>query len=162
METLERKMDTLRTIGPFAELSSARLKPAAEAAEVVRFGPGEVIVRQGDPGDAVFALAEGKAEVWLEDPQRGPVLLRTMLSGQLFGETAVLYRGPRSATIKAKTDVTTLKVPGPVFLELLQSSPELALRVAVILAQRLASDRHTLVSDPTTSRRAGFPGESFT
>jgi CRP-like cAMP-binding protein len=77
-----------------------------------------------------------------------------MGSGQLFGETAVLYRGPRSATIKAKTDVTTLKIPGPVFLGFLQSSPELAVRVAVILAQRLASDRHTLGSDPMTSGAA--------
>jgi CRP-like cAMP-binding protein len=149
MASVARKIDTLRTIGPFADLSSARLKPVAEAAEVVRVAAGEVIVRQGDPGDAVFALIEGQAEVWLEDPQRRPVLLRTMLSGQLFGETAVLYRGPRSATIKAKTDVTALRVPGPVFLELLHSSPELALRVAVILAQRLASDRYTLASDPT-------------
>jgi CRP-like cAMP-binding protein len=40
--------------------------------------------------------------------------------------------------------VTTLKLAGPMFLELLRSNPELAMRVAVILAQRLASDRHTL------------------
>jgi CRP-like cAMP-binding protein len=74
-----------------------------------------------------------------------------MRSGQLFGETAVLYRGPRSATIKAKTDVMTLRVPAPVFLELIQSTPDLAVRIAVILAQRLASDRHTLASDPMTA-----------
>jgi CRP-like cAMP-binding protein len=77
-----------------------------------------------------------------------------MRSGQLFGETAVLYRGPRSATIKAKTDVMTLKVPGPVFLELLRSTPDVALKVAVNLAQRLASDRYTLMSDPTDSGAA--------
>jgi CRP/FNR family cyclic AMP-dependent transcriptional regulator len=82
------------------------------------------------------------------------VLLRTMRSGQLFGETAVLYHGPRSATIKAKSDVTALKIPGSVFLDLLKSSPDLAVRVAVILAQRLASDRHTLASDPMTSGAA--------
>jgi CRP-like cAMP-binding protein len=151
MESLERKMDLLRTIGPFAELPTARLRPVAQAAEVARFGAGEVIVRQGDPGDAVYALNEGTAEVWLEDAPQRPLLLRTMRSGQLFGETAVLYRGPRSATIKAKTDVMTLRLPAPVFIELLQASPEVAVRVAVILAQRLASDRHTLVSDPTTS-----------
>jgi CRP-like cAMP-binding protein len=154
MESLERKIDLLRAIGPFAELPTAPLKPVAQAAEVARFGAGEVIVRQGDPADAVYALIEGKAEVWIEDAPQRPVLLRTMRSGQLFGETAVLYRGPRSATIKAKTDVITLKLPGPVFLELLQSSPELAVRVAVILAQRLASDRHTLASDPMTSGAA--------
>jgi CRP-like cAMP-binding protein len=151
MESLERKIDLLRAIGPFAELPTARLKPVAQAAEVTRFGSGEVIVRQGDPGDAVYALTEGAAEVWLEDVPQRPVLLRTMRSGQLFGETAVLYRGPRSATIKAKTDVTTVRVPAPAFLELLQSSPELAVRIAVILAQRLASDRHTLTSDHTTA-----------
>jgi CRP-like cAMP-binding protein len=151
MESLERKIDLLRAIGPFAELPTARLKPVAQAAEVTRFGSGEVIVRQGDPGDAVYALTEGAAEVWLEDSPQRPVLLRTMRSGQLFGETAVLYRGPRSATIKAKTDVTTVRVPAPAFLELLQSSPELAVRIAVILAQRLASDRHTLTSDHMTA-----------
>lgn len=154
MESLEQKIDMLRAIGPFAELPTAPLRPVAQAAEVARFGAGEVIVRQGDPGDAVYGLIEGKADVWLEDAPQRPALLRTMRSGQLFGETAVLYRGPRSATIKAKTDMTTLKIPGPVFLEILQSTPELAVRVAVILAQRLASDRHTLASDPTTSGAA--------
>jgi CRP-like cAMP-binding protein len=77
-----------------------------------------------------------------------------MRSGQLFGETAVLYRGPRSATIKAKTDLIALKLPGPVFIELMRSTPEVALRVAVSLAQRLASDRYTLMSDPTESGAA--------
>jgi CRP-like cAMP-binding protein len=154
MESVERRIDLLRTIGPFAELPTAPLKPVAQAAEVLRFGAGEVILRQGEPGDAVYALLEGMAEVWLEEASHRPVLLRTMRSGQLFGETAVLYHGPRSATIKAKTDVMTLKLPGPVFLELLQSRPEVTVRIAVILAQRLASDRHTLVSDPTTSGAA--------
>jgi CRP-like cAMP-binding protein len=154
MESLERRMDLLRTVGPFAELPTDTLRPLAQAAEVVRFGAGDVIVRQGDPGDAVYALTNGAAEVWLEEPAQEPVLLRTMRSGQLFGETAVLYRGPRSATIKAKTDLMTIRLPGPEFIELLRSTPEVALRVAVALAQRLASDRHTLMSDPTNTGAA--------
>ena len=149
MESLEHKVEALRAIPAFAELPPARLKLVAHAAEMVRFGAGEVIVQQGDPGDAVYALTEGEADVWLADAQQGPVLLRTMRPGHLFGETAVLYQGPRSATIKAKTDVTTLKLAGPVFLELLQSSPQVTLQIAVILARRLASDRRTLTADPT-------------
>src|SRR6185295_7763285 len=105
MESLERKMDLLRTIGPFAQIPTALLRPVAQAAEVVRLGAGDVIIRQGDPGDSVYALIDGIAEAWLEDPSQRPVLLRTMRSGQLFGETAVLYHGPRSATIKAKTEL---------------------------------------------------------
>jgi CRP-like cAMP-binding protein len=144
-------MDLLRVVGPFSDLATDSLRPVARAAEVVRFNAGDVVVRQGEPGNAVYALIDGTAEVWLEDPPQSPVFLRTMRSGQLFGETAVLYHGPRSATIKAKTDLMTLKLPGPVFIELLRSTPEVALRVAVTLAQRLASDRHTLISDPTDS-----------
>jgi CRP/FNR family cyclic AMP-dependent transcriptional regulator len=151
MESVERKIDTLRTIGPFSDLSTPSLRPAAQAAEVVQYSPGDVIIRQGGPGDAVYAIIDGQAEVWLEDAQQGPVLLRTMRPGQLFGETAVLYRGPRSATVKAKTHMITLKLPAPVFLELLRSNPEVGVRVAVVLAQRLASDRHILVTNPTPS-----------
>lgn len=149
MESLERKMDLLRSIGPFAQIPTGPLRPVAQAAEVVRFSAGDVIVRQGDPGDSVYALIDGIAEAWLEDPAQRPVLLRTMRSGQLFGETAVLYHGPRSATMKAKTELIALKLSGLAFIELLRSTPEVALRVAVALAQRLASDRHTLASDPT-------------
>jgi CRP-like cAMP-binding protein len=151
MESLERKIDLLRSLTPFATLPTEHLRPVAQAADVVRIAAEEVIVRQGGPGDAVFGLIDGTAEVWLEERAQQPVLLRSMRSGQLFGETAVLYRGRRSATIKAKTDILAIRIPAAEFLALLQSSPDLALRIAVILAQRLASDRHTLVSDPTAS-----------
>jgi len=152
MESFEHNVEALRIIQAFAELPPARLRLVAQAAEEVHFDAGEVIVRQGEPGDAVYALTKGEAEVWLMDAQKATVLLRTMASGHLFGETAVLYQGLRSATIKAKTDVTAFKIPGEEFLGLLRSTPGLALQVAVILAQRLASDRHTLAADPTASR----------
>jgi CRP-like cAMP-binding protein len=100
----------------------------------------------------VYALTKGEAKVWLLDAQKGPVPLRTMGSGHLFGETALLYQGLRSATIKAKTDVTALKLSGQEFLELLRSTRGVALQIAVILAERLVSDRRTLATDPTTSR----------
>jgi CRP/FNR family transcriptional regulator, cyclic AMP receptor protein len=151
MESLEAKVDSLRIIPAFAGLPAARLRLLAQAAEKVRFDAGEVIVRQGDPGDAVYALTKGEAEVWLTDVQKDPVLLRHIGPGHLFGETAVLYQGLRSATIKAKTDVDALKLSGNEFLELLRSTPGVAVQIAVILAQRLASDRHTLAVDPTGS-----------
>jgi CRP/FNR family transcriptional regulator, cyclic AMP receptor protein len=75
MESMERSADSLRIIPAFAELPPARLRLVAQAAEEVHFHAGEVIVRQGDPGDAVDALTKGEAEVWLMDAQKGSVLL---------------------------------------------------------------------------------------
>jgi len=56
MESLEHNLEALRIIQAFAELPPARLRLVAQAAEEVHFDAGEVIVRQGDPGDAVYAL----------------------------------------------------------------------------------------------------------
>jgi CRP-like cAMP-binding protein len=151
METLKRKVETLQAIPAFAKLPPARLKLVAQAAEGVRFGAGDVIVQQGDAADAVYVLTEGTAEVWLMDAPTRPALLRTMGPGHLFGETAVLYNGARSATIKAKTEALTLRIPGECFLDLLRSTPELAMQVAVILAERLASDRRRLTVEPMQS-----------
>jgi len=74
-------------------------------------------------------------------PHRGPIL-----------DDGEHYQGLRSANIKAKTDVTAVKLPGQTFLDLLQSAPGVALRIAVILAERLASDRRTLATDKESSR----------
>jgi CRP/FNR family cyclic AMP-dependent transcriptional regulator len=155
MESLEHNVEALRNIPAFAELPPARLRLVAQAAEEVHFPAGEVIVRQGELGDAVYALTKDEAEVWLMDARKAPMLLRTMGSGHLFGETAVLYQGLRSATIMAKTDVTALKLSGEEFLGLLRSAPGVALQIAVILAQRLASDRRTLTADPTAPGATG-------
>ena len=61
MESLEQNVEALRIIQAFAELPPARLRLVAQAAEEVHFDAGEVIVRQGDPGDAVYALTKGDA-----------------------------------------------------------------------------------------------------
>jgi CRP/FNR family transcriptional regulator, cyclic AMP receptor protein len=151
MESLEQRIEALQNVPAFAELTAARLKPAAHAAQEVRFRAGEVIVHQGDPGDAIYVLTDGTAEVWLMDAPQGPALLRTIGPGHLFGETAVLYKGPRSATIKARTYVTTLRIAGEIFLDLARSNAEVALYIATTLAQRLASDRRALTVEPRAS-----------
>jgi CRP-like cAMP-binding protein len=137
MEPLERDVETLRNIPLFAGLPTARLKLIAYTAEIVRFGPGEPIVRQGDPADAVYIVTEGEAEVWLRDAEGHEVLLATMGRNSLFGETAVLSRGRRSATVSAKGAVTTFKISDKVFLDLLRQSPEISMQVMMVIAQRL-------------------------
>ena len=110
MEPLERDVETLRNIPLFAGLATARLKLIAYAAEIVHFGPGELIVQQGDPADAVYIVTEGEADVELRDGQGHDILLATMGRHSLFGETAVLSKKPRSASVKAETEVELMVV----------------------------------------------------
>jgi CRP-like cAMP-binding protein len=137
MEPLERDVETLRNIPLFAGLPTARLKLIAYAAEIVRFAPGELIVQQGDPADAVYIVTEGEAEVELRDGQGRDILLATMGRHSLFGETAVLSKGRRTASVRAKGPVTTFKISANVFLDLVRQTPEISMQVMTVLAQRL-------------------------
>jgi CRP/FNR family transcriptional regulator, cyclic AMP receptor protein len=139
---LDRDVETLRNIPLFAGLPTPRLKLIAYTAEMVRFEPGEVIVRQGDPADAVYILAEGEAVVLLTNDEGEDLSLGTMGRHTLFGEIGVLCKGRRTTTVKAKDPVVTYKISAQLFLELVRSSPEIGMQVMTVLAQRL--ERSTL------------------
>jgi len=137
MQPLERDAEVLRNIPLFAGLPTARLKLIAYTAEVVRFEPGEEMVRQGDPADAVYIIIEGEAEVWLADAEGHQISVATMGPNSLFGEIGVIARGRRTTTVRATGPVTTFKISDKVFLDLVRSSPEIAMQVMTVLAQRL-------------------------
>lgn len=73
------------------------------------FDPGEAIVREGELGDTAFIIVEGECEV-VQGAGAGRVRLRAMGPGEVFGETALLTAGPRTATVVAQTKVTVLVV----------------------------------------------------
>jgi serine/threonine-protein kinase len=80
-----------------------------------RFRAGEVIVREGEVGDSAYIISEGQCEVFrMEEGQKQP--LRELGPGEVFGETAVLTRKPRTASVAALSDVT-LKVVTSTSLE---------------------------------------------
>jgi CRP-like cAMP-binding protein len=137
MQPLERDVETLRKIPIFAGLPTARLKLIAYTAEVVEFAPGEVIVQQGDPADAVYIITEGQAEVFIKDVDGHEIRLTTMGQHSLFGDVAVLSKGRRTATIRARDRVVTFKISAEVFLDLVRQSPEISMQVMTSLARQV-------------------------
>ncbi len=137
MQSLEQDVEMLRNIPLFAGLPRARLKLIAYTAEVVHFEPGEVIVQQGDPADAVFIIADGEGEVLVRADDGHDVRLGSVGRHSLLGEIAVLCNGRRTATVRTKDRVVTLKISAHVFLDLLRQSPDIAMQVMKIIADRL-------------------------
>ena len=142
---LEQDVETLRNIPLFAGLPTPRLKLIAYTAEVVRFAPGEVIVQQGDPADAVYIVTEGEAEVWIRDAEGNEIHLATMGRNSLFGETAVICKGRRTATVKARGRVATFKIRDTLFLDLVRQSPEIGMQVMTVLAERVERTSNALL-----------------
>ncbi len=148
MHRLEQDVETLRNIPLFAGLPTAKLKLIAYTAEVMHFEPGEIVVRQGDPADCVYIIAEGEAEVRLTADDGRELHLGTMGRHTLFGEVAVLCGGRRTATGVAKSRMVTLRITGHVFLDLLRGSPEIGIHVMRIMAKRLENMTAILRGQP--------------
>ena len=66
------------------------------------YGPGDVVIHEGDVGDEMYFLTKGQVEVLRGDPPRQLAVLR---QGSFFGELAILRDAPRATTIRALTDV---------------------------------------------------------
>jgi serine/threonine-protein kinase len=75
----------------------------------VRFAPGAVIVTEGEPGETAYIITEGQCHAY-RDEDGVETVLRTMGPGDVFGETAVLSRKPRTASVKAVTEVELMVV----------------------------------------------------
>jgi CRP-like cAMP-binding protein len=97
----------------------------------VTFAPGEVVIRAGDSGDALYVIVRGRAGV------AGKNLSRTLREGDYFGEIALIDNGPRSATVIAVDELRTIEIPKSAFLTFLVREPAFARRIMTSLANRV-------------------------
>ena len=100
---LRRLADWLHHYPPFNDLTRVETLACAEVAEAVQVGAGHDIVRQGQPGQFLYILEDGTAEVWRSGPMFGqkPTRVATIGPGASFGEEALIQEGTRNATIRA-------------------------------------------------------------
>lgn len=96
------------------------------------FKPGEIIFREGDAAEQMFVIKAGRVEIRLNGRK-----LDELGEAELFGEMALVDKGPRSATAVAQTDVEVVPVGEKQFLFLVGETPFFALKVMRVLARRL-------------------------
>lgn len=89
-----------------------------------KFQAGEVIVAEGEPAKAAYIITSGRCEVRKRDPHdpTRSVKLRVLEAGQVFGETAIFADAPRSASVVALEEVSTVVVERGALDELVRSS----------------------------------------
>jgi len=97
--------ERLGRLALFSSMAPSQLAHVAGLMEVRIVPAGEVVVRQGDEGDAFFVIEAGLAECSVDD-----VVVRKLDSGDFFGEIAPLRFGRRTATVVALTDMTLLSM----------------------------------------------------
>jgi CRP/FNR family transcriptional regulator len=115
---------------------------------------GEVIVRQGEAGDGLFVIQEGRLEILSENHGR-ETRLRIAGEGELIGEMAVFEREVRSATVRALGEARVLTIDRRNFLWRLNEDPSLAFRLVETMSRRIRELSAEIVKLKAEIRKRG-------
>ena len=111
-----------------------------------RFPKGSVILMEGDPGDALYLIADGQVKVILIGEDGREVILSVLGEGSFFGDMSLLDDEPRSAHVVAMADATLLQLRRDDFQARLRSSPDVAIGLLRELSRRLRRADDTIGS----------------
>ena len=129
----EREYALLRGVGMLAPLPVVRLEELARRVHPVRVPAGAAVIREGEPGDRFYVIADGSVEV----SERGR-FRRAEDVGDCFGEIALLRDVPRTATVTARTDVELLALEREDFLAAITGDRRALAAGHDLVAERLA------------------------
>jgi CRP/FNR family transcriptional regulator, cyclic AMP receptor protein len=104
--------------------------------QAVAFKAGDTIISEGDQGNTAFFIVDGSVEVCLAQGAKARTI-GTLKTGEVFGEMCLIEPGPRSATIKAATDVECLAASYEEFIAAIEDNPERAVGFMKTLVRRL-------------------------
>ena len=117
---------------------------------------GEIIARQGDVGDCMYVIQEGRVQV-LSEQEGVETPLRVASEGEFLGEMAIFDRVVRSATLKALDEVRLLTIDKKNFLKRIHEDPSLAFKIVQTMSLRVRE----LGDELTRLRREGASGDIF-
>lgn len=126
-----------------------------EAVEIGALGKlyanGETIIRQGDPGDALFIVQEGQVQI-VEELDGNPVQLAVRSKGEFFGEMSIFERQARCATVRALGPARVLTVDEKTLLRQIHKDPSLAFQMVRTMSNRIRELSGEVAQLKTTSR----------
>lgn len=134
--SLNEEVELLRNIPLFAKLEPAKLKLLAFTSERLSYDAEQSLFHQGDMGDAAYLIIDGEADVLVESAG-GEIVVATLARNDFVGEIAILCDVPRTATVRAKTALVTLRISKDLFFRLVAEFPQMSVEIMRELAQRL-------------------------
>jgi hypothetical protein len=128
----------LRRIKILATLNDAQLSHLSDFMELQHVPQWNTVVRQGEPGDAMYLVLDGelRARVMVGDRE---TVLATFGAGEFFGDMALFDHGPRSADVITNAESTLLRISSVAFARLAKEAPALATPFLQATSRTLAS-----------------------
>lgn len=114
----------LKEIPLFSELNDEEFTELCKHIKLRRFMKGSSIIRQGDKGDNFYTIVSGRAKVVVSEKDGTDKIVGTLSTGDSFGETALIEKGPRTASIITLTPVAVFEISREGFEKFLAANTE--------------------------------------
>ena len=145
MSKLKDEVDLLRSIPMLANMPASKLKLLAFASDRVSYSKGDVLFNQGDDADAAYIVINGGADVLVSSGDNSKQSKVAELGPNSFvGDMAILCDIPRTAAVRANSNLDTLRIKKEHVVDMMKESPTLAMAVLQELVQRLAKTTQDL------------------
>jgi CRP/FNR family cyclic AMP-dependent transcriptional regulator len=122
----------------FSGFSQDEVRRLARYVQLYRSPPGIAILREGEPGDYMLLLLEGKVEVLKHDHQNRQKIIGAVLPGQTFGEMSLVDGEPRIATCVSVGPALYALMPREAFARLIADDPRLGAKLLVQLLEMVS------------------------
>jgi uncharacterized protein YhbP (UPF0306 family) len=132
--TFGAEFHSRRAFSIYSDLPVQLVDTVGAEVRSVQHAAGDVIARAGGPADKFMVVVEGEVEVIPEGDGEAPVVIGP---GRFFGEMAILRDEPRTATLRARTDVTLLSMERDAFRDMVAQSLGTTADFNQLIAQRL-------------------------
>jgi CRP-like cAMP-binding protein len=156
-EQLRERERLIAGVDLFASLTDEHRRDLAAGSVLNRFGDGDAIVREGQPGDSMYVVCGGQAIVVLDG--KGPGAPRHEVArietGGYFGEMSLLTGEPRSATVIARGDTSVLEIGADLFRALGAASPVTVEQIGVAAMTRRVELEAARASAPVAALAGG-------
>ena len=130
--------DTVVRVAPlFAALDDAQAASLRASMDSVKIAKGGILFREGDEGEHVYVIVDGKLKLGTSSTDGRENLLSILGPGEMFGELSLFDPGPRTSTATAVTDAKLLSLSHEKLIPWLKGNPEVSLHLLARLAQRL-------------------------
>jgi small-conductance mechanosensitive channel/CRP-like cAMP-binding protein len=151
---LAERLALVREVDFLSPLSSDEQLQVARSLQPLLYETGRTVVRQGDEGDSLYLVSNGRVGVWVSEGQREGQLVATLGRGQCFGEMSLLTGAPRSATVRTLEDCELFMLGKAQFREVLLANPQVAEALSQILARRQQEHDAALTRDRGAAAQA--------
>jgi CRP-like cAMP-binding protein/Fe-S-cluster-containing dehydrogenase component len=129
----------LRGVPMFTELSDDFIEHLKQNVELLRFAPGQIIARQGDPADSFYLVRIGFVKI-SESYPGGELVLAYVSRGDYFGEIGLLGGGTRTATCTALDHVEVVRISGDDFRQMVERFPSVRRGLEAVADERRSAN----------------------